>query len=810
MLIKEKITQWKKSKFSVRDELMLVIMSINIITLLLAAILFTFFQIREMRQNMVDNLNTLAQIIGGNTHAALAFDDPVDADQILADLKYKTDISNAIIYSANGEFFASYSRGEADQAVTLSIAPQEDSYEFKDKQLHIYHVINDSSGKLGSIFLDASLNVLYTQIQQNIKVTIVIIMIALLICYFLTMRLQRIISLPILSLSEAMNRIRETKDYDIRVARDDYVEIEQLSSGFNAMLDQIQNTQKELTESEERLKYALLASNEGTFDWKVKPDILVRNDTYFEMLGYEIDELPDRTSIFKDLIHPDDRADYLIEVNSLLNGKVNELRSVFRVKKKNGNYCWILSKSLVVEKTRSGTPARIVGTQTDITIEKQHEEHLKQLASYDPLTDLPNRKYFTDLLEGAILRGKRKKQSHAVLFMDLDRFKNVNDSLGHTAGDTLLKIVADRLLDIVRGNDVVARLGGDEYTILLEDIPNAHKAAEVSQRIIEALSKPFDLQGHRIMSSPSIGIVIYPDHGTTPEELLKNADAAMYHAKNMGGNNYWYFTEAMNNAAHKRLEMEEALHNALIKNEFILHYQPKINTKTGKLVGMEALVRWKRNGDGLVPPNEFIPLAEETGLIIPIGNQIIRTAIQQTKLWANDISTKNKVAINISPKQFRQAEFLDHIKYALDEFDLPPEYLEIEITEAAVMENTNEAIATMRKIKDYGITLTMDDFGTGYSSLSYLKEFPIDCLKIDQSFIKDMQESDVNKNIVDTIIGLAHNLNLEVVAEGVETTEQVSLLTDLGCDTLQGFYFSKPIPPNQMKELLINGKSFYS
>jgi diguanylate cyclase (GGDEF)-like protein/PAS domain S-box-containing protein len=571
-----------------------------------------------------------------------------------------------------------------------------------------------------------------------------------------------------------------------------------------------EQVQQELALSEERLKFALMASNEGTFDWDIETDTAYLNNTYYTMLGYEVGEIPGNLQNFLELVHPDNIETVKENINKLLTGTTNEQKSEYRLKKKNGDYCWILSKSLVVDKNQSNKPIRIVGTITDITTEKQYEEHLKQLASYDTLTNLPNRKYFTDILNNAISRSKRKSQTHAVLFMDLDRFKTINDSLGHSAGDTLLKMFSERLNDVLRETDVVARLGGDEFTILLEDINTSHWAAEVSQRIIEIMNEPIDLQGHQVVISPSIGIVLYPDHGESTEELLKNADTAMYHAKSLGGNNYWYFTDTMNKAAHNRLKLEEDIRTALKNEEFIIYYQPKVDIHTGDIVGMEALARWNRNGSGIVSPNEFIPIAEETGLIIPIGSQILYKAAEQISTWNKANIDRHKVAINISAKQFNQPDFLKQLEVTLDNFKLAADNIEIEITEAAIMENIDAAIKTMNEIKDLGITIAMDDFGTGYSSLSYLKIFPIDTLKIDMSFIRDMESSEVNKSIVKTIIDLAHTLKLNVVAEGVEHQHQTNTLLAMDCDVVQGYLYSKPVPEEEMSALLKNHTNFFN
>ncbi len=560
--------------------------------------------------------------------------------------------------------------------------------------------------------------------------------------------------------------------------------------------------QDNLARSELRLRYALSASNEGIWDWDIEHDKIYFNDAYFNMLGYSDNKWPhDPDTLFK-LLHPNDVDIYRKQINRCIQKQIFEFGIECRLKKSDGNYCWIRSKGKVVERDDRNSPVRIVGTHTDISSEKAHLKNLARLASYDELTGLPNRKYFRDIVNGAISRAKRNNQKHAILFLDLDRFKNINDSMGHSAGDLLLKLVATRLTEIVRGNDSVARLGGDEFTVLLDNITGTHKAAEISTRIIEVLSKPFELHGRKVIVSPSIGIVIFPDHGVSHEELLKKADTAMYHSKKAGGNAFWFFTDKMNADVKKRLKLEEALHQALKNDEFTLHYQPRFDAYTHTIAGMEALVRWNKGGRRIISPANFIPTAEETGLILPLGNQIISKAIQQTKQWTNSNLYRDKVAINISAHQFKQPKFLENIQIMLEEANLSPEHLEIEITEAAVMENISDAIVTMKKIKDFGITLAMDDFGTGFSSLSYLSKFPIDVLKIDRSFINDMLLTETNINIVKTIIDLAHVLKLKVVAEGVEKEYQSSTLQEMGCDFIQGYLYSKPLEVNELEHLL--------
>ncbi len=423
------------------------------------------------------------------------------------------------------------------------------------------------------------------------------------------------------------------------------------------------------------------------------------------------------------------------------------------------------------------------------------EEDLKHLASHDVLTKLPNRAYFSDMLIQALIRGMRKYYQHGILFVDLDRFKTINDSLGHTAGDNLLEQFSTRLITIMRGEDLVARLGGDEFTILLQEVTGREHAIDVALRVINTLRKPFLVAGHEVVISPSIGIVMYPEHGATPEELLKNADTAMYAAKNKGGNQYAFFDKNMDIAAQDRLHIEQALRKGVDNDEFYLQFQPQINLKNKKINGFESLCRWSKRGETMVGPAVFIPVAEETGLIIPIGTQLLDKAFGQIKRWVNAGLLDGRVAINISPKQFTQydPDLYGVISELLKKHDLSPHYIELEITEAALMEQSGQMIDIMKKFKREGFEFAIDDFGTGYSSLSLLRELPIDILKIDKSFTRTLDQNIQDLTIIQAVTGLGKNLSMSVIAEGVESEKQMQILFDQHCFLQQGYHFSPPV-----------------
>jgi diguanylate cyclase (GGDEF)-like protein len=430
---------------------------------------------------------------------------------------------------------------------------------------------------------------------------------------------------------------------------------------------------------------------------------------------------------------------------------------------------------------------------------------LKHMVLHDPLTQLPNRLLLEDRIGQAIGACRRSATRCAVLFVDLDRFKTVNDSLGHFVGDELLRAIAERLRSTIRSEDTVSRLGGDEFVVLLRQIQDEADVMAVASKIVETVSVPVLIQGREFCVTPSIGVTFYPDHGTTAQALITNADAAMYHVKKSGRNGFQLFTPQMTTFFPDRLALDNDLRKAIDRRELELHYQPKVNLRDGTTSGMEALVRWRHPQRGLVVPNDFIPLAEETGLIIPLGQWVLREACRQNRAWQEQGLPPLRVAINISGAQLRDDDFADSVALALRETRLDARYLEIEITESVVMQNASAALATLDRLSQMGIHLAVDDFGTGYSSLSYLKRFPLNTLKIDSSFIRDISSDKNDAVIVQAIIALAHSLNLEVVAEGVEDTAQLGFLQSFGSDQYQGFLHSKPLPGAEFELLLRKG-----
>jgi diguanylate cyclase (GGDEF)-like protein/PAS domain S-box-containing protein len=540
-------------------------------------------------------------------------------------------------------------------------------------------------------------------------------------------------------------------------------------------------------------------AGEGIFQTTVDGRYLAANPALAKIYGYSSPaELIEKLTDIKHQLYVDPvkRESFLKLIND--HKYVQDFEA--QVYRQDGSIIWISENSRPVY-DEHGVLQYYEGLVVDVTERKQFEQTIQWQAFHDSLTGLPNRLLFQDRLDQALASAEKRGHSGAVLFLDLDNFKSINDTLGHSTGDQLLQHVAVRLRVCLRPGDTLARMGGDEFTVLLPDVPSSELASAVANRMLEALSSPVKINGCEIFPTASIGIAIFPRDGAEPTTLLKHADTAMYCVKEGGRGHYQEFSAEMNESAYERLVLSNHLRNAIEFDQLSIHYQPKVDLQTDDIVGVEALLRWSLPNHGSISPTKFIPIAEESGLIIPLGDWVIRNACIESKVWIDE-GYKLKVAVNLSARQFRQPNLIGAIEQVLDELSFPAECLNIELTESAIIENGVAAVDLLTDLKRLGVTVSLDDFGTGYSSLSYLRKFPVDAVKIDRSFISNIDRDPKDQAVVRAIIDLAHALDLYVTAEGVETETQKAILQDLGCNLMQGFLFSKPLPFEEFDSLL--------
>jgi len=570
----------------------------------------------------------------------------------------------------------------------------------------------------------------------------------------------------------------------------------------------------DLHESESRLASAQRIARIGNWDYEIECGALRCSGEAFRIFGLDPSDEPSPDA-FVERIHPEDRSELNAVVQDLL-GSGLQASADHRIVLPGGAVRFV-NEQAELDRDPEGRPWRVTGTVQDITERKRSEEQIRDLAYYDSLTHLPNRLLFTERLRFTLSNGRRQKKMSAVLFLDLDQFKRINDTLGHSEGDLLLKEVAERLRSCLRASDgmarvegpddcAVARLGGDEFLIALSEITRGEDAAKVARRILDLLKAPFRLVEHEVFITGSIGISLFPTDGPDVDTLLKNADTAMYHAKDSGRNNYQFYDASMNTSAFLRLSLESSLRRGLEREELILHYQPQIEVTTGHLVGVEALIRWRHPDLGLVSPAEFIPVAEETGLIIQIGEWVLQRAFRQSRDWLDLGYPPLRMGVNVSAHQVRQKILVDAVDAALQTSRIDPRSVELEITESVLMRNAEETREVLDQMKARGIRIAIDDFGVGYSSLSYLRRLPIDTLKIDRSFIHEIATHPQDAGIVSAIVAMARSLRLATTAEGVETPQQCEFLLQQGCSVMQGYLFGKPVPPEELAPMLARGR----
>jgi len=570
-----------------------------------------------------------------------------------------------------------------------------------------------------------------------------------------------------------------------------------------------------LNRSKSRLYHAQRIARLGHWSWDVNENYLYLSDMIYQFLRTDRKTFGETYDAFFDLVHPEDREQVGNAITAALIDKM-PCKIDSRMIRPDGSEITIHIDVEIIFDT-FGEPESMHGIAQDITERVDAEKKIRFLAYYDPLTNLPNRQLFKEHAARAICTVKRNKTKISLIYLDVDRFKHINDTLGHNVGDELLKVIAEKLLESIRETDIIgvnneaqkrtslSRLGGDEFIILSTGLMDATNASKIAKRAMDKLSKPLNIQGNELFITVSMGIAICPIDGEDVETLLKNASSAMYHAKNAGRNNFQFYSKEMNSHAMESLTLETGLKKALDKDELVLYYQPQMDIKTRKITGLEALIRWKHPEMGMVSPGKFIPIAEDTGLIIPIGNWVLQTACGQMQKWRTEGVLGMQIGVNLSPHQFRQHDIIKTVKHAIDVSGLPSEQLDLEITESAIMHDIKATIATLHKLKDIGLTLSVDDFGTGYSSMSYLKKFPLDTLKIDKAFIREVMEDISDAAITKAIIALAKALGLTTIAEGVELKEQLEFLKEEGCDRIQGYFFSRPLPADEVEKLIKEG-----
>ncbi|MFQ5780008.1 MAG: EAL domain-containing protein [Nitrospiria bacterium] len=808
----------------IKRKLILISMFTSTTALLLASLAFLAYEQITFRREMVHELSILAEIIGDNSTVPLSSNDQESAEQTLAALSTQSHIVSACIYTVAGGLFANYLHGESKEDCPLK--PEENGHSFEKNSLGLFQQIVLDGERIGTIYLQSDLQEVYDRLIRYVVIGAALLASSL-AALLLSSKLQQVISGPITHLAETAGLVSTEKNYAIRAVKRSRDELGLLTDRFNEMLAQIQErdaalqnarneleervegrtktlqqeiterrrTEAALRESEERYAVAIRGANDGLWDWNLKKNTIYFSPRWKLMLGYEDDEIGSSRDEWFKRIHPEDREQVQTAVTGHLEGLIPQFEQEHRMQHKDGNYRWMVSRGLAV-RDADGKPTRMAGSQRDITARRDAEEQLLHDAFYDKLTRLSNRALFMDRLGRVISRAKRRKDYlFAVLFLDLDRFKIVNDSLGHMIGDELLIAIARRLEAVLRPQDTVARLGGDEFTILVDDLKNVSGASRLANRIQEELKLPFNLSGHEVVTTCSIGIALSTTGYDRPEDILRDADTAMYRAKALGPSQQQVFDAGMHAHALALLEMEADLRRAAERKELHLFYQPIISLLSGRIVGFEALLRWRHPRWGFIPPAAFIPIAEETGLIIPIGRWVLQQACCQIAAWQAQfpVSPPLRMSVNLSARQLPHPNLIEEVDQIFRETGPEAESVGLEITESVIMDNAETATGRLNQLRDRGIRLYMDDFGTGYSSLSSLHRFPIDVLKIDRSFVNRLGKLDRQAEIVQAIVTLAHSHDMSVVAEGVETKDQLAVLRALRCEYGQGYLFSKPI-----------------
>jgi diguanylate cyclase (GGDEF)-like protein/PAS domain S-box-containing protein len=662
--------------------------------------------------------------------------------------------------------------------------------------------------------------------------TVIVTFVVLLVSIFLTSIMTKRITKPITQLTSLM-REAENGDYEVR-AKGIYTndEFGELATRFNVMIkrisyayeeltavheeltateeelraqyDELQHNEEALTISDERYQLALDGSNDAIWEFDIKLGSFFASDKLFEIKGYKPTKNFSTKAFIKNFVHLEDRDIAIKDLKKHINNITNIYKSEFRIKINDGTYIWVSNRGKAIRDS-NGKAVKIAGSITDITDRKNAEEKIKFMAYYDHLTKLPNRIFFMDKLKQQLVTAKLQNSKGAVFFIDLDNFKNINDTMGHDYGDSLLVFLAKQMEILINEKDTICRLGGDEF-ILLHPCHEEDEVESYAKALLALFDKPFEIDNKQMYITASIGVALYPKDGNDTSTILKNADSAMYKAKELGKNQFARFDEEMYLKLERKTRIDRILRNAIENNELSIHYQPQFDAKTNEIFGFEALLRLNSVELGFVSPVEFVPIAEESGYIVQMDKWVLNEACRQSVEWLHAGYKFKSISINVSTVDMHQIDFLETVKGVFENTGINPNIVELEITETVLMESLETNIKILKELMNMGVRVALDDFGTGYSSLNYLMKIPISTLKIDKSFIDNITSNIQNKSIIENIIQMAHSMELKVVAEGVETDNQLSILKEKKCDYIQGYYYSKPLSVTDTEKLLKNTK----
>jgi len=782
---------------SVRRKLVVIALITTGLSLLTSNLAFISLEYYLARQDVQKKLAILGDVIASRSATALTFNDFSLLKTNLATLQADSSVIRGCVYSDPNTLAAEFHGTNTRVSCPKQLHPLQTHAQSNFSQFFPI-LLNDTP--IGTLYIEISHQDLMNRIQQFLVFSIIILAAAVMLAMLLASRLQNMVVRPMRDLSNTLRNIMLRKDYSIRAAKDSNDELGDLVDLFNSLLRTIEEENASLKTSKERFHKLTALSPVGIFQVDQNQLLQYVNQRWRDIHGVQ-SNLPGLQEWFS-RIHPDD----LPGTRQAWNRLITEQESIvmeLRLQRRDHSHVWI---QLLVSALhdRSGELQGYLGVISDISELKAAQLQMETLAFYDPLTGLANRRLFRNRLEKAVKTVLRSGSSMALMFLDMDQFKRVNDTLGHDAGDILLKEVASRLSSTVRENDTVSRIGGDEFTILLTDVHQTPDVLVVAEKLLLAMARPIRIKGQDIVTTVSIGITMTPEDSTDANTLMKNADLAMYRAKELGRNNFQFFSEDMNHSILEHLSLEKEIGEAIARNHFSLVFQPKISLCDHRVTGVETLIRWQHPEKGMITPDRFIPVAEETGQILEIGSWVLEQSCRQisslirSKVLPHDAT----VAVNLSARQFTDPHLLQRIRSVLEITKIRPDCLELEITESTLMEDVESAIQIMQEIKETGVAIAIDDFGTGYSSLSYIKRFPIDVLKVDRSFVTDIPEDENDMAITAAVIAMAHKLSLTVVAEGVETQEQLKFLRQNGCDQGQGYLFSRPLSLGQLHQFL--------